>query len=169
MSTPMSPPASQPAPGVTATPAATPTEVFHRLVATFSSGRWADAAALYAPDAVAELPFALPAPDRVEGRETLHQRFSALAAGNLDITVENIRVHTTADPEVIVAEFDYRGRAVATGRDFSVANIQVLRIRDGLITATRDYHDHVALAVATGHLPALDDALGGLDLDRVRG
>ncbi|WP_333770864.1 hypothetical protein [Streptomyces sp. IBSBF 2435] len=46
-------------------------------------------------------------------------------------------------------------------------SIQVLRVRDGLIVATRDFHDHVALAVATGQLPALAGAVGpDFTLDR---
>jgi ketosteroid isomerase-like protein len=57
-------------------------------------------------------------------------------------------VHETADPEVIVAEYDYEGRVTATGRTFRLANVQVLRVRDGLITGSRDYHDHPGLARA---------------------
>lgn len=152
----------------TSTPAtpADPTAVFHRLAAALSAGAWDTIAAFYAEDAVAELPFALPAPARVRGRATLHERFTALGAASFDITVENIRVHRTDDPEVIVAEFDYRGRALATGRDFAVANIQVLRIRDGLIVATRDYHDHVILALATDSFPALAEVLPAASLHR---
>jgi uncharacterized protein len=72
---------------------------------------------------------------------------------NLRLVAHDIVVHDTADPEVIVAEFDYD----ITGAEGSVtaANIQVLRVRDGLIRATRDYHDHLALATATGALPGL--------------
>lgn len=146
----------------------TPREVFTALAGLLSAGRWDEVAALYAEDAVAELPFALPVPDRVEGRATLHERFTALGAGNLEMVVENIRVHETADPEVIVAEFETRGKSLTTGRAFHLANIQVLRVRDGLIAHTRDFHDHAALAVATGRMPALDAALGGgFALDRV--
>ncbi|MFD0534481.1 nuclear transport factor 2 family protein [Actinomadura luteofluorescens] len=57
-------------------------------------------------------------------------------------------VHDTGDPEVIVAEFGYDGRVTASGRAFRVANIQVLRVRDGLIAETRDYHDHPGFARA---------------------
>jgi hypothetical protein len=64
-------------------------------------------------------------------------------------------VHETADPEVIVAEFDYVGHVATTDTTFRVANIQVLRIRDGLIVESRDYHDHLAFAHALGHLPQL--------------
>jgi ketosteroid isomerase-like protein len=47
------------------------------------------------------------------------------------------------------------------GRTFECANIQVLTVRDGLIVHSRDYHDHLALAVAGGALPQLVAALGG--------
>jgi uncharacterized protein len=152
------------------TTARTPREVFTALIELVTDGKWADISGLYAEDAVAELPFALPAPERLEGRANLHERFVSLAAGGaMQMRTENIRVHQTADPEVIIAEFDYRGQAGPTGRPFHVANIQVLRVRDGLIVATRDFHDHAALAVASGQAPALDEALGGLDLDRAAG
>ena len=147
-------------------PTSTPADVFHQLAAALSAGAWDRGSAFYAEDAVVELPFALPAPARVRGRATLHERFTALGASSFDITVDNIRVHGTDDPEVIIAEFDYRGRALATGRDFAVANIQVLRIRDGLIVATRDFHDHVILALATDNFAALTDALPGASLHR---
>ncbi|MFA1544141.1 nuclear transport factor 2 family protein [Actinomadura monticuli] len=73
---------------------------------------------------------------------------TAPAAGPLELRAWNAVVHDTADPEVIVAEFDYDGRVTATGRTFRVANLQVLRVRDGLIVETRDYHDHPGLARA---------------------
>jgi uncharacterized protein len=77
----------------------------------------------------------------------------------LRLVAHNVVVHETTDPEVIVAEFDYD----VTGREGAVtaANVQVLRVRDGLITATRDYHDHLAIARATGGLPALTAVLAG--------
>lgn len=145
----------------------TPREVFESLTALLSAGKWDQVSTLYAEDAVAEIPFALPVPDRVEGRAALHERFTQLGGGHLDIKVENVRMHETTDPEVIIAEFDFRGTARSTGRALNIANIQVLRIRDGQIVATRDFHDHAALAVATGRVPALEEAFGGaFSLDR---
>ena len=38
------------------------------------------------------------------------------------------------------------GRHRTTGKRTRFANIIVARIRDGLITESRDYHDHTALA-----------------------
>jgi ketosteroid isomerase-like protein len=77
----------------------------------------------------------------------------------LSLVAHNVVIHETADPEVIVAEFDY----AITGNEgtATAANIQVLRVRDGLITATRDYHDHLAIARATGGVSALVTAITG--------
>jgi ketosteroid isomerase-like protein len=136
-----------------------PRAVFERLSQGISEGRWHDLADLYAEDAVVDQPFVSTAPGRIEGRETIRAHFAGAAGMELSLVARNVVVHETADPEVIVAEFDYD----ITGRAGSVtaANIQVLRVRDGLITATRDYHDHLALARATGGIPALVAAVSG--------
>lgn len=127
----------------------TPREVFGRLSAGISAGRWDELGALYAEDAVVDQPFAPPpAPSRLEGRAAIDRHFRAAARGPIELRARNAVVHDTADPEVVVAEFDYDGRVTTTGRTFRVANIQVLRVRDGLIVETRDYHDHRRLARA---------------------
>jgi uncharacterized protein len=135
-----------------------PRAVFERLSRGISAGRWHDLADLYAEDAVVDQPFVSTAPGRIEGRETIRAHFAGAAGAGLSLVARNVVVHETADPEVIIAEFDYD----ITGRAGSVtaANIQVLRVRDGLITATRDYHDHLAIAHATGSIPALAEAAG---------
>jgi ketosteroid isomerase-like protein len=126
----------------------TATEVFQQLITGISEGRWADLGPLYAKDAVVLQPFFLGAPLRIDGRDDLAARFAAAATMPLELRATNIVVHETTDPDTIVAEFDYDGRNSATGRTFRVANIQVLTVKDGLITATRDYHDHPRLAEA---------------------
>lgn len=123
----------------------TPREVFEKLSAGVSSGDWSRLHELYAPEAVIEMPFALPEPVRVHGREEVRRHFALNGQAGLALRAEAVRVHETADPEVVIAEFDYDGRAPG-GRTFRVANIQVLRVRDGLIVESRDYHNHAALA-----------------------
>jgi ketosteroid isomerase-like protein len=110
-------------------------------------------AALYADDALIELPFNRPAPLRIEGRHQLEARNDAARHLPLELTPTNLNIHETTDPEVIVAEFDYAGRVTTTGRTFRVANVIVMRVRDGKIVASRDYHDHVALGEALGGVP----------------
>jgi ketosteroid isomerase-like protein len=134
-----------------------PRTVFERLSQGIAAGRWHELADLYADDAVVDQPFGAPAPAHIEGRETLRARFAGAADLGLTLVAKNVVVHETADPEVIVVEFDYD----ITGPEgtLTAANIQVLRVRDGLIVASRDYHDHLAIARASGQVPALLAAL----------
>ena len=135
------------------TTTATPREVFQRLLRGITERSPDTLGDLYAEDASVELPFARPAPLRLEGREQLRARFEGVEGIPLELEARNVVVHETADPEVIVAEWDYVGRATATGRPLHAANIQVLRVRDGKIVASRDFHDHQAIAEALGASP----------------
>jgi uncharacterized protein len=138
---------------------ASPREVFERLSRGITEGRWADLADLYAEDAVAEMPLAAPERGRVAGREVIRSHFLAAAGGPLQLSAGNVVVHETTDPEVIIAEFDYDVLHVPTGRRLTAANVQILRIRNGLILSTRDYHDHLRLAAAGGRAEELAAAL----------
>jgi uncharacterized protein len=124
-----------------------PREVFEELVRGIAEGRWDELANRYAEDTVVEHPFALPVPTRIEGRAGIRRHFSRALPLEF-LKAEVTAVHETADPEVIVAEYDYDLRAKPTGREFRVANIQVLRVRDGLIVASRDFRNHAAVAAA---------------------
>ena len=106
-----------------------------------------------------EYPFARPAPTRLDGREAIRRYFAAVARMPLELQARNMTVHETGDPEVTVAEWDYDGLVTTTGRSFQVSNIQVSRIRDGQIVASRDYHNHLVLAEVLGRLPTLLAAL----------
>lgn len=110
---------------------------------------------MYAQDALVEYPFALPVPARLDGREAIRRYFAAVARMPLELQARNITVYQTSDPEVIVAEWDYDGLVTTTGRSFQVSNIQVSRVRNGQIMASRDYHNHLVLAEVLGQLPAL--------------
>ncbi|MEU5063034.1 nuclear transport factor 2 family protein [Streptomyces virginiae] len=139
-----------------------PREVFRKLIEGIGAGRFTELADLYAEDAVVETVFEPVGPRRVEGREALRERFAQVAAHSpVELTPANVVVRDTDDPEVIVAEFDYHVHHRVTGRTFEAANIQVLRVRDGLIIGSRDFHDHLALIVAGGDLPHLAAALEG--------
>jgi ketosteroid isomerase-like protein len=132
----------------------TPREVFLALVEGVSGGRWDSLPGLYAEDAVVVHPLAHPR-EPLTGREALRRHFAAGARRGLELAVRDAVVHQTTDPEVVVGEFTYEGRVLATGRTFRLPNVFVLRVRDGLIVESRDYADHVAFAAATGNLDAL--------------
>ncbi|MGW7532801.1 nuclear transport factor 2 family protein [Amycolatopsis sp. NPDC054798] len=133
----------------------TPRDLFNQLSTGITDGRFADLAQLYAEDTVVEHPTAVPRPGRMEGRAALHDRFVSGLAQTLHLKRHDVTIHETADPEVIVAEYQYTAESRKTGRTTETANIQVLRARDGLLTHTRDYHDYLRLA-------AIQNATAGL-------
>jgi ketosteroid isomerase-like protein len=140
---------------------ASPREVFAQLLDGVTSRKFDNLHLLYAEDTIVEHPFAATAARRLEGREPLREHFAAGAALPMEMRASNVVIHDTADPEVIVAEFDYHGRVTTTRRTFTVPNIFVMRIRDGKIVSSRDYVNHVALAAAFDRLPQLVAAVSG--------
>jgi ketosteroid isomerase-like protein len=116
----------------------TPREVFRRLSEGIGSGDWSGLHLLYAENAEVTIPFMMPAAVRIHGREEIREHFARFD-GQISLQPQDVRVYETTDPGLIVAEFDY----AVGGR--VLPNIQVLRVRDGLIVETHDYHHHAAL------------------------
>ncbi|ALG07226.1 nuclear transport factor 2 family protein [Kibdelosporangium phytohabitans] len=125
-----------------------PREVVERLIGGISTESWDQLSQLYAEDAVVEHPYAVDGRRRTEGREVLHSRFTGARERLFKVTAHNLVVWQTDDPEVVVAEYDYHVDVPKTGERFETANILVVRVRDGLIVHSRDFHDHHAIAKA---------------------
>ena len=131
-----------------------PTEVFHRLVDAIAERRQSEILdECYAEDVVVEHPFMIPVPTTTKGREQLRHRMTSQQ--NLPITVEiaDVVVHETADPEVIVGEFQSHLTSKQTGRRITTGNVLVMRVRKGLVVSSRDYHNHALVAEFIGSLP----------------
>jgi len=119
--------------------------VFDRFLAASVENRWDDLADLYAEDVTLEMPFTLPGmPRETKGREELRRRFHAAAGMRRVTKADNVVVHETKDPSVLVAEFDLHQEVRGTA--FTASYVLVLTIRDGLITHSRDYTDTAAAA-----------------------
>ncbi|HEY7431443.1 MAG TPA: nuclear transport factor 2 family protein [Streptosporangiaceae bacterium] len=89
-------------------------------------------------------------------RDELREHFRPTGAGpELHRRAASITIHQTADPEVIVAEFEYQGTVAGTGEPFALPAIFVLRVRNGEIVSSRDYFDHLTAARVRGQLDAL--------------
>jgi hypothetical protein len=118
---------------------------------------------LFALDGVHELPFAPPGiPRRLEGRETLREYFAAITSTLLKHTrFENMTVYETADPGVIIAEYDAHGTVTSTGRSYQLRYVQVMKVQEGQITLWRDYWDPLASAELLGRIPELLSRYGG--------
>jgi ketosteroid isomerase-like protein len=142
-------------------PALSPREVFERQRRAIYARQWSEISEMYADDAVVELPFNLPQPLRLVGREQLHARFMAGSRLPLAMEMRNLVVHQTHDPEVIVAEFEDLGHLITDpAHAFSVASVIVMRVRDGRIVASRDYHNHAVLGALLGDVPELTTPAG---------
>jgi ketosteroid isomerase-like protein len=118
---------------------------------------------LFALNGVHELPFAPPGiPRRLEGRETLREYFAAITGTPLKHTrFENMTVYETADPGVIIAEYDAHGTVTSTGRSYQLRYVQVMKVQEGQITLWRDYWDPLASAELLGRIPELLSRYGG--------
>lgn len=142
---------------------ASPREIVHhlldgvvRLVAG-DRGQVDRLAALYAERTHVVHPMAPLAEPPMQTRERLREHFDRsvphadpLLAG---FRAEDVRIHETTDPEVVIAEFVYRGEGA--GNPFEVPCVFVLRVRDGQIVASRDYVDHLEFARIHGALDGL--------------
>ena len=120
------------------TPASpTARDVVESYLKLISAARFDEIADLYAEDAVVEHPFNPPNERWLHGRAALGRHFAQLAALDLDMHVEGLVMHATADPQTVISEFAYRGRA--GGRRVYRRNIFVTTVRDGRILHSRDY------------------------------
>ncbi|WP_191254847.1 nuclear transport factor 2 family protein [Amycolatopsis oliviviridis] len=131
----------------------TPHDVFATLSERVTARNWEALFDLYAEDAVVENPQRPPVPARFEGRETLRKNFGG--GFNVRMSRADVLIHGTTDPEVIIAEYRNVGEALDSGKSFDIANIQLLRVRDGLIAHSRDYHDYLRLTAARDGLEDL--------------
>src|SRR5882757_2146025 len=141
-----------------------PREVFLALVNGVAEGRSEELADLYAEQTHVVHPFDPLRAAPLRTREELREHFGPPRPGTdagprLRRRAANITIHETADPEVIVAEFEYQGTVAETGEPFALPGIFVLRVRDGEIISSRDYFDHVTAARIRGQLDALVEAI----------
>ena len=140
----------------------TPRQTFDEMIRASVSGDWEAFIALYPDEAVIEMPFAPPGVPRVSDGVSMRERIIGMLSGGRPYNferAENVTVHETTDPEVIVIECDHRGRFIPTGRTFDVPSVQILQVRDGLIVSARDFTNHAVIAAAAGQLPAVLAAL----------
>jgi uncharacterized protein len=133
-----------------------PREVFLALVNAIADGDLDEVPGLYAEQIDVVHPFDPLRGAPLRSRDELRKRMESLAARPRQRRrVGNVTIHETTDPEVIVAEFEYQGTAADTGEPYALPAIFVLRVRNGEIVSSRDYHDHLASARVGGRLGEL--------------
>ena len=133
----------------------TPRQVFDELLRTSIAGDWEALIGLYAEDSVIEIPFAPPGVPVVSDGAALRARITGMAQArpwNFE-AADDVRVHETTDPEVIIAEYTLRGTVTATGAPLALSYAMVITARDGKIVHSRDYGNPLATSAALGRLP----------------
>jgi uncharacterized protein len=140
-----------------------PREVFLALVNGIAESNPEGLPELYAEEIDVVHPFDPLHGAPLRSREELRERFQSLATRPRQRRqVGNVAIHETTDPEVIVAEFEYQG-TTETGEPYALPAIFVMRVRDGEIVTSRDYHDHLASARVAGQLDQLFAAIAEQD------
>ena len=105
---------------------------------------------LMAPDGCIEWPFR-PAgvPGKLRGREEIRAFLTEAAKGFVRFTeFRDVVLHETADPEVVIVEYNAVGTVLDTGAPFRQTVIAVFRVRNDLVLSYRDYINPLPLAEA---------------------
>lgn len=138
----------------------TPEEIFRRMIDLMLAKDMNAVADLWAPDGVAEFPFAAGSSPRVlRGREEVRD-YLAHYPDLMDMKeVAALTVRPTEHTDTVVVEWTATGRTVATSQPYRLDYIVVLTAHDGLITLYRDYWSPLSAAAAAGGLAGLIDAL----------
>jgi uncharacterized protein len=118
----------------------TSADVFHRGTQFLLAKDMAAFIALFAEDAVMEIPFAPPGrPNRLVGRKAVHDYLIDYPS-LLDVHhITDVTLHRTTDPDVIVAEFTADGLVIATGQPYDQRYVTVMTVRNGQVVHYRDY------------------------------
>lgn len=128
----------------------TPRETVERMLRTTIDNAWDEFADLYAEDVVIEMPFTPTGKTATAvGREGLRERVKSFGSIRQLTKLDNLVVHETTDPEVVIMEYDLHGQ-FRDQKPFELSYIMVIRVRDGLIVRSRDYGNPVATSRAMG-------------------
>lgn len=122
----------------------------------------------YADDVVITVEFAIPNKITINGKEELRKLLHGRPPRRMydDVSVANLDIVATSDPELFFVQWDYISRI--GGTEIVNNNAILVRVRDDLVVSSRDYHNHVLRAVADGTVPGLLKAIEGMALERDR-
>ncbi|MBR7838348.1 nuclear transport factor 2 family protein [Actinospica durhamensis] len=131
----------------------TPRETIEQFLHTVVHGTRDELADFYTPDVRIEIPFAPGGVPQVsEGREEIRARMKGAEAMWSFDSVQDVTVHTTGEPDVVIAEYRVHGTLAANGRAFSLGYISVFRVEDGLVAWARDYGNPLEVGELTKEL-----------------
>jgi ketosteroid isomerase-like protein len=102
-----------------------------------------------AEDAVFEFRYHFPGwPQTVRGRDALMALYAGYGNNIVLDGADELVVHRTQDPRVLIIEYDVHGKIVATGSSYDNRFISVVTIEGRKIVQWRDYMDSLAAMTA---------------------
>jgi uncharacterized protein len=116
------------------------------LIAKDVSG-WVD---MWAEDGTMEFPFAPATYPRLEGRKSIADYMSAFPTKVEISEFPYVRFHHSSDGKTLVVEFSCIGRSLETGKQYNQSYVGVMDIRDGRITAYKDYFNPLVVLQSMG-------------------
>ena len=100
-----------------------------------------------AEDAVFEFLYNIPGfTNKIEGRAAYMDWFGGY--GNILHSADNLRVHKSTQPNVIVLEYEVHGLVPTTGKAYHNRFCSIITIADRKIIRWRDYMDSLAVMLA---------------------
>jgi len=98
---------------------------------------------------VAEFPFAPEgSPARLEGRTALYEYLRSYP-DFIDVrAIPSLRIYSTDDPNVAIAEWSASGRVLANGNAYEMSYATFVTFRDGFIVNYREYWNPIAFIAA---------------------
>ena len=126
----------------------------HLALITHHHDRWL---ALFAEDAVVELPYAgsLGRSTRLEGKAAIDGYFRGASAAFRGLTFREVRVHVSTDADSVVAEAHGSAHIVTTGKPYEQDYVMVLTAKGGKIARYREYWNVLPAIEAFGGMGAL--------------
>ena len=102
-----------------------------------------------ADDAEFEFRYHFPGwPETVRGRDALMALYAGYGNNIVLHGADELVVHRSQDPRVVIIEYDVHGKIVATGSSYDNRFISVVTIEDRKIVQWRDYMDSLAAMTA---------------------
>ena len=119
---------------------------YQRLLTEHRMDEWIE---LWADDGICEFPYAGPGqPSRLCGKVEIKNYMSA-TPGKLTVNaVEDLQLHLTVNPRVVVVEMTINGTATQTGRPYNQRYVVVAETKDGKLAHYREYWNPLISAEA---------------------
>ena len=108
---------------------------------------WVD---MWIEDGTMEFPFAPTTHPRLESKKAVADYMKAFPTKVEIFDFPYVRFHHCTDGKTVVVEFSCTGRSLDTGKQYNQSYVGVMEIRDGKISAYKDYFNPLVVLQSMG-------------------